>query len=62
MKLEITVTEVTEIIRSLPEQSEPFFETMRFKFQQAVSEYLEAVMLAELRDWLGRERYARAHG
>ena len=62
MKLEITVTEVNEIIKSLPENPEPFFEMMRFELQQAVSTYLDAVMRAELRDWLGRERYARGNG
>jgi len=62
VKLEITVTEVNEIIKSLPENPEPFFEMMRFELQQAVSTYLDAVMRAELRDWLGRERYARGNG
>jgi putative transposase len=62
VKLEITVAEVKEIIKSLPEQPEPFFEMMRFEIQQAVTAYLGAVMRAELSDWLGRERYARSHG
>ena len=62
MKLEITVTEVHEIIKSLPEQSGSFFERMRGELQRAVRAYLEAVMRTELTDWLGRERYQRTGG
>ncbi len=62
MKLEITVTEVHEIIKSLPEQSGSFFERMRGELQRAVRAYLEAVMRAELTQWLGRERHGRGHG
>lgn len=62
MKLEITVTEVTEIIKSLHSHPEQLFETMRVEIQQAVSAYLDAVMRAELTACLGRERYQRTGG
>jgi hypothetical protein len=54
VKLEITVAEVKEIIKSLPEQPQQFFEMMRSDIQQAVTAYLDAVMRTELTDWLGR--------
>ena len=59
MKLEITVTEVKEIFKSLHDRPEQFFEMMRLDIQQAVTAYLDTVMRAELTDWLGRERYQR---
>ena len=62
MKLEITVTEVNEIIKSLPDKPEPFFEMMRVELQRAVTTYMEAIMRAELTEWLGRERYCRGAG
>ena len=62
MKLEITVTEVAEIIKSLHSHPEQLFETMRVEIQQAVSAYLDAVMRAELTACLGRERYQRTGG
>jgi len=62
VKLEITVAEVHEIIKSLPEQTGAFFEMMRGELQRAVTAYLEAVMRAELTEWLGRERYRRGAG
>ena len=54
MKLEITVTEVKEIFKSLHEQPQQFFEMIRSDIQQAVAAYLDAVMRTELTDWLGR--------
>ena len=62
MKLEITVSEVKEIFKSLHEQPQQFFEMMRSDIQQAVAAYLDAVMRTELTDWLGRERYQRTGG
>jgi putative transposase len=62
VKLEITVTEVKEIFKSLHEQPQQFFEMMRSDIQQAVAAYLDAVMRTELTDWLGRERYQRTGG
>ena len=59
MKLEITVTEVKEIFKSLHEHPEQLFEMMRSDIQQAVAAYLDAVMRTELTDCLGRERYQR---
>lgn len=62
MKLEITVTEVKEIFKSLHDRPEQFFEMMRLDIRQAVTAYLDTVMRAELTDWLGRERYQRTGG
>jgi putative transposase len=62
VKLEITVTEVKEIFKSLHDRPEQFFEMMRLDIPQAVTAYLDTVMRAEMTAWLGRERYQRTEG
>ena len=59
MKLEITVTEVKEIIKSLHEHPEQLFEMIRSDIRHSVAAYLDALMQAELTAALGRERYQR---
>ena len=59
MKLEITVTEVQEIIKSLHDTPDQLFEMIRSDIRQAVAAYLDALMQAELTASLGRERYQR---
>lgn|GEM_PF-1444946 len=59
MKLEITVSEVKEIIKSLDEQPEQLFEMIRSDIRESVAAYLDALMQAELTAALGRERYQR---
>lgn len=59
MKLEITISEAKEIFKSLDQDPEQLFEMIRFDLQQAVQQYLDAMMRAELTHWLGREPYAR---
>jgi putative transposase len=59
VKLEITISEAKEIFKSLDQDPEQLFEMIRFDLQQAVQQYLDAMMRAELTHWLGREPYAR---
>jgi integrase len=59
MKLEITISEAKEIFKSLDQDPEQLFEMIRFDLQQAVQQYLDAMMRAGLTHWLGREPYAR---
>ena len=59
MELEITVTEVKEIIKSLHDTPDQLFEMIRSDIQRAVAAYLDALMQAELTAALGRERYQR---
>jgi putative transposase len=59
VELEITVTEVKEIIKSLHDTPDQLFEMIRSDIQRAVAAYLDALMQAELTAALGRERYQR---
>lgn len=59
MKLEITVSEVQEIIKSLDEKPDQLFEMIRSDIRDSVAAYLDALMQAELTAALGRERYQR---
>ncbi len=59
MKLEITVSEVQEIIKSLDAKPDQLFEMIRSDIRESVAAYLDALMQAELTATLGRERYQR---
>lgn len=62
MKLEISVTEVKEIIKGIQEQPEQLFELMRMDIRETVGQYLTELMKAELTHFLGRASYERAAG
>jgi len=62
MKLEITVSEVQEVFKSLKERPEELFEMIRFDIREAVGQYLTAMMNAELSHFLGRGYYERGQG
>jgi putative transposase len=62
VKLEITVAEVGEIIKSLHTRPEQLFELIRSDIRASVATYLDALMQAELTACLGRERYQRLEG
>jgi putative transposase len=59
VKLEITVSEVEEIIKSLDKKPDQLFEMIRSDIRDSVAAYLDALMQAELTAALGRERYQR---
>ena len=61
MKLEITVSEVKEIFKTI-EKPEQFFEMIRFNVRETVGQYLSEMMKAELTNFLGRDRYVRGTG
>ena len=54
MKVEISVPEVVEICKEIQKQPEKLFEMIRFDIQEAVGQYLTAMMDAELTHFLGR--------
>lgn len=62
MKVEISVPEVVEICKEIQRQPEKLFEMIRFDIQEAVGQYLTAMMDAELTHFLGRGPYERAQG
>jgi putative transposase len=62
MKMEITVTEVRELINEIREQPESLFEMIRANVQETVGQYLSTLMSAELTHFLGRDRYERGEG
>lgn len=59
MKLEITVSEVKEIFKTIEKRPEQLFEMIRLDIRQTVGEYLTAIMNAELTHFLGRGFYER---
>ncbi len=62
MKVEVSVPEVVEICKEIQKQPEKLFEMIRFDIQEAVGQYLTAMMDAELTHFLGRGPYERAQG
>jgi len=62
MKMEITVTEVRELINEICQEPGNLFDMIRANVQETVGQYLSALMDSELTDFLGRERYERAEG
>jgi len=62
MKMEMTVTEVRELINEIRQEPGNLFDMIRSNVQETVGQYLSALMDSELTDFLGRERYERAEG
>jgi len=59
MKLEVTVAEIGEIIKSIQKEPEQLFEMIRTDIKESVGRYLTALMEAELTQFIGREPYER---
>ena len=62
MKLEVTVAEIGEIIKTIQKQPEQLFEMIRLDIKESVGQYLTAMMEAELTQFMGREPYVRVAG
>lgn len=62
MKMEITVTEVMELINEIRQQPDSIFEMIRANVKENVGLYLSDLMETELTGFLGRDRYVRAEG
>ncbi|MDH5561184.1 MAG: transposase [Deltaproteobacteria bacterium] len=58
MKLDITVTEVQELIKEIS-NPESFLESIRFDVREAVEDFLSKLMSGELSEFLGRQPYER---
>jgi putative transposase len=59
MKLEMTVSEVTELFKEIQKQPDQLFEMIRTDIRETVGGYLTAMMNAELTQFLGRGPYKR---
>ena len=62
MKMEITVTEVVELINQIRQEPESLFEMIRATVKENVGQYLSQLMQTELSHFLGRSRYQRNQG
>ena len=62
MKMEITVTEVVDLINEIKNQPESLFEMIRTNIQETVGQYLSVLMDTEMTQFLGRDRYERGEG
>jgi len=62
MKMEITVTEVRELINEIRQEPGRLFDMIRVNVQETVGQYFSALMDSELTYFLGRERYERSGG
>lgn len=62
MKVELSVTEVTELMNQIRQQPEVLFEMIRDNVRHTVGEYLSNLMDMELTNFLGRGRYERVEG
>jgi putative transposase len=62
MKLEMTVSEITEIFKEIQKQPEQLFEMIRTDIRETVGQYLTAMMNTELTHFLGRDVYKRSIG
>jgi len=62
MKMEISVTEIGELINQIPQEPGNLFEMIRANVHETVGQYLSELMSAELTDFLGRGRYERSEG
>ena len=58
MKLDVTVSEVQELIKNLGNH-EQFLDAIRIDIRQAVGDFLSKLMSGELTEFLGREPYER---
>jgi putative transposase len=62
MKMEITVTEVVDLINEIRHEPESLFEMIRANVQEAVGQYISSLMDSEMTHFLGRNRYERCEG
>jgi putative transposase len=62
MRMELTVTEVVELINQIRQEPENLFEMIRTNVQESVGQYLSKLMDVELTHFLGRDRYERPEG
>ena len=62
MKLEITVPEVTDLIKEIQQRPEDLFEMIRVSVKENVGYYVSELMDMELTDFLGRGPYERCEG
>ena len=60
MRMELTVTEVVELINQVRDERKSLFEMIRTNVQESVGKYLSTLMDMELTEFLGRQRYARS--
>jgi putative transposase len=59
MRMDLTVTEVVELINQIRHELEGLFEMIRANVQETVGQYLSKLMDVELTEFLGRGRYER---
>jgi transposase-like protein len=62
MKMDLTVTEVVELINQIRHEPGNLFEMIRTNVQETVGQYLSLLMDVELTEFLGRGRYERGEG
>jgi len=62
MKLEVSLTEVQDLIKLIKENKGMIFEMIRVDIKERVGCYLSELMNAELTNFLGREPYQRKDG
>ena len=62
MKMEITVTEIRELINEIRQQPGALFDMIRVNVQETVGQYMSTLMESELTQFLGRDRYERCEG
>jgi putative transposase len=62
MKMEISVTEIGELINQIRQDPGDLFEMIRANVHETVGQYLSELMSAELTHFLGRGRYERSEG
>lgn len=59
MQLNLSVAEMTEILKEIKNNPERLFEMMRIDVKETIGKYLSELMKVELSDSLGREHYQR---
>jgi putative transposase len=62
MRVELTVTEIADLINQIRQAPESLFEMIRANVQESVGQYLSKLMDVELTHFLGRGRYERREG
>jgi putative transposase len=62
MRVELTVTEIADLINQIRQAPESLFEMIRANVQESVGQYLSKLMDVELTHFLGRGHYERREG
>jgi putative transposase len=62
MRMELSVTEVVDLIKQIRHEPESLFAMIRANVQETVGQYLSKLMDVELTHFLGRGRYERGEG